>query len=105
MSAGDVKVDGSMNELLGPESTLALALFELDPGSTLAVSYWSDSQRHTGATLVMGSPEWREFVIGASSGQMWCATGKTCTPPDDARIWVTLDGVAAMQAAAYLAAP
>ncbi len=90
----------TMNELLGRPRPHAQSLFDLDAARTLAVACWRGAGGDIiGAALVMGSAEWLRYEISANG--VWIKKG-VCTPPDDAQISVSLDGVAAMQAAAYL---
>ena len=91
----------TMNELLGTPSSQVQSLFDLNAAQTLAVTVWRNvGGAIMGAALVMGSAEWIRYEVNPSNGA-WLTSG-TCTPPDDANIFVSLDGVAAMQAAAYL---
>ena len=90
-----------MNELLGRPRPHAQSLFDLDAAMTLAVACWRNvGGAIMGAALVMGDAEWIRYEVNPANGA-WVKSG-TCTPPDDAEIYVSLDGVAAMQAAAYL---
>lgn len=89
------------NELLGRPNQHAKSLFDLNAAQTLAVACWrSVGGDIVGATLVMGNAEWNRYEVSASNGA-WLRGGE-CQPPIDAEIFVSLDGMAAMQAAAYL---
>ena len=78
----------------------AVESFAVYPGDPDVVGRWRGAGGDIiGAALVMGSAEWLRYEISANG--VWIKKG-VCTPPDDAQISVSLDGVAAMQAAAYL---
>lgn len=92
----------TMNELLGKPSPSAQSLFDLNAAATLAVSVWrANGGAMFGAALVMGNPQWERYAVSPKNGG-WVKLDDSAPPPDDVTMFVSLDGVAALQAAAYL---